>query len=414
MPVPRPPLLPEPDAVARLHSERVRSHVATLIARDGGWITLERYLREVLYAPGLGYYVAGARKFGAEGDFVTAPEMTPLYGATLAAPIATILEASGRREIVELGAGSGALAQSLITALDAAGAAPARYRIVEVSPELRIRQQVALAAVPVRVEWCAALPESIDGAIVLNEVLDAVPPHVVVRRDGVWLERGVALTDDGASSRGTTVPTGPADADGSRRVEAAATPTLALADRPLTDVVLRDLAAARFPPEGDYTSEINPGAEALVATLAGSLTQGAIVIADYGFAQAEYYHPQRSMGTLVGHYRHRVHADPLLWPGLTDLTAHVDFTAMAQAAHAAGLHVAGYTSQAAFLVAAGILDHLARVGPPESVPYLREAAAVQRLLSPAEMGELFKILILARDDGIVWRYLAGVDRSHRL
>ncbi|MCC7041462.1 MAG: SAM-dependent methyltransferase [Burkholderiales bacterium] len=409
MPVPRPPSLPEPDAVARLHSERVRSHVATLIAREGGWITIERYLREVLYAPGLGYYVAGARKFGAEGDFVTAPEMTPLYGAALAGPLATILAASARREIVELGAGSGALARSLIAALAAAGAAPARYRIVEVSPELKLRQQAALADVAIPLDWCSVLPESIDGAIVLNEVLDALPPHVVVRCDGVWYERGVTLAGADPSSGAVT-----SRRDGSPGVVRNAGPTLALADRPLADAALRELAATRFPPEGDYTSEINPAAEALVATLASRLGDGAIVIADYGFAQAEYYHPQRTMGTLVAHYRHRVHADPLLWPGLTDLTAHVDFTAMAQAAQAAGLHVAGYTSQAAFLVAAGILDHLARVGPPESVPYLREAAAVQRLLSPAEMGELFKILILARDDGIVWRYLADVDRSHRL
>ena len=408
--------MPEPDAAARAHSDRVRAHVAGVIAGAGGWITLERYLNEVLYAPGLGYYVAGARKFGADGDFVTAPEMTPLYGATLARPIAAILAASERREIVELGAGSGALAASLLAALAADGVAVTRYRIVEVSPELKARQQAALAGVGVPVEWCMTLPEAIDGAVVANEVLDAVAPHVIVRRGGAWFERGVApAVGEGsrAAPRGGREPAG-AEPAGAPSVPSASGPALVLADRPLADGALRALAEERFPPAIDYESEVNPAAEALVATLARALVRGAIVIADYGFPQAEYYHAQRATGTLVGHYRHRVHGDPLLWPGLTDLTAHVDFTAMAEAAHAAGLAVAGYTSQAAFLMAAGILDRLAGVGPPTAVAYLRAAAAVQRLLSPTEMGELFKILVLARDDGIVWRYFAGVDRSHRL
>ena len=391
--LPDSPAWPEPDAAARAHGERVAAHVRAVVAHAGGWIALERYLREVLYAPGLGYYVAGARKLGADGDFVTAPEMTPLYGATLAAPVATILDASQAREIVELGAGSGALATSLLAALAAAGVTVARYRIVEVSPDLRARQRAALAGAAVLVEWCDTLPDTIDGAVILNEVLDAVPPHVVVRRDGAWLERGVTVASgQNVASEGA----------------------LRLADRPLHDVGLRALAEARFPPVIDYESEVNPAAEALVATLARRLARGAIVIVDYGFPQGEYYLPQRATGTLVAHYRHRVHADPLFRPGLCDLTAHVDFTAVATAAHDAGLKVAGYTSQAAFLVAAGILDRLAAEGPADSMPYVRAAASVQRLLSPAEMGELFKVLVLAQDDGIVWRYFAGHDRSHRL
>lgn len=383
---PDPSALPVPDALARAHSERMVAHVRDAIAAAGGWITLERYLREVLYAPGMGYYVAGARKLGADGDFVTAPEMTPLFGAALAGPVAAILAASRAREIVELGAGSGALAASLLAALAQQGVAVARYRIVEVSPDLRERQRRALAAAHVPVEWCDALPSSIDGAIVMNEVLDAVAPHVVVRTGGQWYERGVTVEGD----------------------------ALRLEDRPLPEGPLRALAQARFPADIDYASEIAPAAEALVATLSQALAGGAIVMVDYGFPQAEFYHPQRAAGTLVGHYRHRVHADPFLWPGLSDLTAHVDFTAIATAAHEQGLAVAGYTSQAAFLVAAGILDRLAEAGAPDSVAYLREAAAVQRLLSPAEMGEIFKVLVVSRDDGIVWRYFAGHDRSHRL
>ncbi len=429
--------LPEPDEAARRHSGRVVAHLREVIAHEGGWIPLERYLREVLYAPGLGYYVAGARKLGADGDFVTAPEMTPLYGAALATPIATILDGSRAREIVELGAGSGALAASLLAALAAAGVAVSRYRIVEVSPELRARQRAALAGASVPVTWCETLPDAIDGAVVLNEVLDAVPPHVVARRDGAWFERGVALAAGegarpdhhaaGAHADGraaSAAGNGPGDVAvagndsgdvaQSGHDAASAAHALMRVDRPLRDATLRGLAAARFPPAIDYESEVNPAAEALVGTLARRLEGGAIVIADYGFPQSEYYLAQRSTGTLVGHYRHRVHADPLLWPGLSDLTAHVDFTAMATVAHEAGLKVAGFTSQAAFLVAAGILDRLAAQGAPESTTYIRAAAAVQRLLSPAEMGELFKVLVLARDDGIVWRYFAGNDRSHRL
>ena len=333
--------------------------------------------------------MAGARKFGAAGDFVTAPEMTPLFAQALARDVAAILAASAGREIVELGAGSGALAADLLDALARADASPSRYRILEVSPDLRERQRAAIAqrapAQLARVEWIAALPAAIDGAILMNEVLDAIAPHLVTRRDGVFLERGVAW--DGR---------------------------LAWEDRPLSDVRLRTLAAERFPREGDYTSEVNPAAEALVETLARRMTGGALVIIDYGFPQHEYYHRERREGTLMAHYRHRAHADPFLWPGLTDLTAHVDFTAMALAGERGGLTVAGYTSLAAFLLASGILERLAETGEPVSTAYLREAAAVQKLLSPAEMGELFKVLALAKGDGVVWSGFMAGDRTHRL
>ena len=387
---PRFPQLPEPDAAARAHSARVLAAVRAAIAAAGGFLTLERYLNEVLYAPGLGYYVAGARKLGPAGDFVTAPELSPLFGDTLATQVAAILAATRERTIVELGAGSGALAAQLLGALAQADALPARYAILEVSPELRERQRDTLAAqVPQalpRVAWLDTLPATIGGAVILNEVLDAVPPHVVVRRAHSWLERGVV--DRGGA--------------------------LAMAEQPLADARLRALAQARFPARGDYASELNPAAEALVASLARRLTEGALLVIDYGFPQAEYYHPQRSEGTLMGHYRHRAHADPLLWPGLSDLTAHVDFSAVAVAGESAGLHVAGFTSQAAFLLGCGILDRLARTGAPQQAAYLRAAAAVQQLTSPAEMGELFKVLALARSDGIAWPGFALNDRSHRL
>ncbi len=270
-----------------------------------------------------------------------------------------------------------------------ADAAPSRYRILEVSPDLRERQRAAIAQrAPTqlaRVEWIAAVPAAIDGAILMNEVLDAIAPHLVTRRDGEFLERGVAWEG-----------------------------RLAWEDRPLSDARLRTLAAERFPPEGDYTSEVNPAAEALVETLARRMTGGALVIVDYGFPQHEYYHRERREGTLMAHYRHRMHGDPFLWPGLTDLTAHVDFTAMALAGERGGLTVAGYTSLAAFLLASGILERLSETGEPVSTAYLREAAAVQKLLSPAEMGELFKVLALAKGDGVVWAGFMAGDRTHRL
>ncbi|MGE5088088.1 MAG: class I SAM-dependent methyltransferase [Candidatus Levyibacteriota bacterium] len=387
------PPLPVPDAAAREHSGRVVARVRDEIADGGGFVSFARYMEIVLYAPSLGYYVAGARKFGGEGDFVTGPELSPLYGAALARQVDAILRATGTQRIVELGAGSGALAASMLNALARCRAASApeslAYSILEVSPDLRERQHATIAAcAPAearRVDWLDRLPQDIEGVVVMNEVLDAVAPRIVARRGGAWFERGVAWKGE----------------------------SLAWDERPLADARLLALAQARFPADGDYVSEINPAAEALVATLARRLRAGALLIVDYGFPRAEYYHPQRSAGTLIGHYRHRSHADPFLWPGLSDLTAHVDFTAIAEAAEGAGMQVAGFATQASFLLGCGILDLLAATGAPESVAYLREAAAVQKLVSPAEMGEMFKVLLLSRGDA-AWPCLAVTDMTHRL
>jgi SAM-dependent MidA family methyltransferase len=384
-----PPSLPEPDAAARAHSAHVVAAVRAEIARAGGWIPFARYMQLVLYAPGLGYYVAGARKFGPAGDFVTAPETTPLFARAAAVQVAAILAATATREVVELGAGSGIFAADLMNALAAADALPSRYAILEVGPELRLRQREEIARrAPDHVgivEWLDALPATIDGTVVMNEVLDAIPPHLVARKHGEWFERGV---EDAGS--------------------------LHIADRPLRDPALRMLAAERFPAGGDYVSELNPAAEALIEDIGGRMTAGALLAFDYGFPQAEFYHAQRSEGTLMGHYRHHAHADLFLWPGLSDLTAHVDFTAMALAGERAGLEVAGYAPQAAFLLGCGILDLLAGCGDPVSASYLREAAAVHKLTSPAEMGELVKVLALAKSDNIAWPGFAVADRSHRL
>ena len=381
--------LPLPDEPARMHSARVVAHVRDEIARAGGFISLARYIELVLYAPGLGYYVAGARKFGVDGDFVTGPELTPLYGAAVARQLDAVLAGTGTREIVELGAGSGALAAAVLSELARRDALPSHYRILEVSPELRARQQSSIAAAAealhVRVEWLDRLPTSIDGVVLMNEVLDAIAPRVIARRSGKWLERGVVWVND----------------------------RLGIAERALDDARVRALAIARFAADGDYLSEINPAAEALVATIARRIGTGALLIIDYGFPQHEYYHPQRDAGTLVGHYRHHVHADLLLWPGLSDVTAHVDFTAMARAGERAGMHVAGFATQASFLIGCGLLDLLGTVGATDSIDYIRAASAVQTLVSPAEMGELFKVLLLARGESTV-RSVALTDMRHRL
>ena len=383
--------LPEPDAYARAHSARVRDAIVEAIGARGCFLPLRDYIALVLYAPGLGYYAAGAHKLGAAGDFTTAPEMTPLFARSIAPTVAAILATTHDREIVELGAGSGRLAVDLVRALEDAGAAPTRYTIVEPSPDLRERQRALVArespAWRDRVRWLDAPPERIDGAVVMNEVLDAIPPHVVARRGGVLHERGVALDRDGV---------------------------LVIAGRALADPRVERAARERFPPDGDYASEINLAAEALVEDLGRRLAGGAILAIDYGFPRAEYYHPDRRDGTLMAHYRHRATPDVFTWPGLADVTAHVDFTAIAEAGARAGLDVAGYATQASFLVGAGILDRLARTGEPSSPAYVREASAVQSLLSPAEMGELFKVIALERGEAIRWEAFARGDASHRL
>ncbi len=383
--------LPLPDSAARAHSERVAAHIREAIADAGGWITFARYMDLALYAPGLGYYAAGATKLGTAGDFVTAPELTPLFAAALATQVASILATTERREIVELGGGSGRLATDLLNALAARDALPSRYAILEPSPDLRERQLATIGRDAVahgaRVEWLGTLPATIDGAVIANEVLDALPVHLIARLGGEWLEQGVAWD---AVRNAFSWRAAPADA----RLAAA--------------------AARRFPAAGDYLSEINPAAEALVEDIGRRITRGAAMFIDYGFPATELYHPQRNRGTLMCHYRHRVHEDPFSWPGLTDITAHVDFTAMAGAGERAGLEVAGFAAQAPFLMGCGILDALATVGAPESTAYIKAAAAVQKLLSPAEMGELFKVLALAKSDGIAWPGFALADHRHRL
>jgi len=383
--------LPEPSSAARAHSERVVAAIRDELVSAGGYLPFSRYMQLALYAPGLGYYAAGATKLGRDGDFVTAPEMTPLFAIALANEVSAILGQTRSREIVELGGGSGRLAADMLAALASRDALPSRYSILEPSPELAERQRATLArdgaAHVDRIHWIDRLPDAIDGVLLANEVLDAIPVDIVGRREGMWLERGVRWDNESDQ--------------------------FAWSERPLGSD-LAAIAAARFPASVDYTSEINRAGEALVEDIGKRITGGAALFIDYGFPAAEYYHPQRDRGTLMCHYRHRAHDDPFQWPGLTDITAHVDFTAMAEAGERAGLRVAGFAALAPFLIGCGILDALAATGRPESKPYIVAASAVQKLLAPSEMGELFKVLALARAETIDGPGFALYDRRGRL
>lgn len=359
----------------------LQAHLAKAIGAAGGWIGFDRFMELALYTPGLGYYANETPKFGAMpgsgSDFVTAPELSPVFGQLLARQVREALDATATDEVWEFGAGSGALAAQLLEAL---GERVRRYTIVDLSGQLRARQQQRLAAFGDRVAWADRLPEQMQGVVVGNEVLDAMPVQLLARHggaaDGIWHERGVVLNAAGDGFAWADRPTGL---------------------RPPVDI------------EGphDYLTEIHPQGEAFMRTLAERLTRGAALLIDYGFGEDEYYHPQRHMGTLVCHRAHQVDSDPLADVGLKDITAHVNFTAMALAAQEAGLQVLGYTTQAHFLINCGLLSKL------ELLAQAPRAQAA-KLMMEHEMGELFKVLAVG--PGEAWQPLgfARGDRSHRL
>ena len=365
--------------------DRLLALVQRALAQSDGWIGFDRLMAFALYAPGLGYYANDLRKFGtlpgSGSDFVTAPELSPLFGRTLAVQVAQALKSTQTEEVWEFGAGSGALAYQLLTALPALpGAATPlpRYTIVELSASLRARQQQTLAVFGDQVRWVSELPAQFEAVLIGNEVLDAMPVQLLARMAGQWHERGVALS-------------------GGR---------LHWADRP---------TPLRLPLEvggdHDYLSEIHPQAEAFVRTLADRLVRGAAFFVDYGFPEHEYYHPQRHMGTLICHQGHRAGGDPLDELGLKDITAHVNFTGIALAAQSAGLDVLGYTSQARFLINCGLLSLLEDAT-------VQEKAQAQKLVTEHEMGELFKVIALGKSDALApaWEPLgfAQGDRTHTL
>ena len=382
MPLP----LPDSDALAASHA--LQQHIATAIEDAGGAIPFSRFMELALYAPRLGYYSGGAAKLGASGDFTTAPEITPLFGGALARAAAAII-AQSAPDIIEFGAGTGKLARDVLGALEGLGVTVASYTIIELSGELRARQQEALKDLP-QVRWLDGMPETFSGVVLANEVLDAMPVELVIRKDGRW-QRQMVTVENGA---------------------------FAFIQQPLPQELALQLARqipdAEHLPDG-YVTEIHPVAEGFMASLAGMMKggRGAAFLFDYGFPAHEYYLDQRMGGTLMCHYRHHSHPDPFYLPGLQDITAHVDFTAMALASQEAGLPVLAYMDQARFLLGCGIGELLLETSPDDAIRFLPQSKAVQKLVSPAEMGELFKVLVVGQGvdlpDAIV-----RADRSHRL
>lgn len=351
------------------------------------------YMAAALYTPGLGYYAGGAARFGSAGDFVTAPEVSSLFGQALARQVVDVLNQT-RPQMLEFGAGSGKLAADLLSALDNAGVTVERYAILEVSGALRAQQEATLRervpALAGKVVWLDAWPDEIEGCVIANEVLDAMPADRVTWQAGTPMMWGVSCAD---ASEG-----------------------LVLASQPATGALreaMEELAIEHALPDG-YTSEISLAARAWSADLAKRLTHGMALLVDYGFPASEYYHPQRDQGTLRGHYRHHAIDDPLFLPGLADLTVHVDFTAIALAAQEAGAVVAGYASQAQFLINCGIGELLAASDVADTRRHAAVAREANTLMSPAEMGELFKVLAFTRGLAHDGRGFSSGNRIHTL
>ena len=387
--------MPDPDPERLAHSDALARRIAARIVRDGGWIPFDAWMAHALYEPGLGYYSGPARPFGAGGDFVTAPELSPLFARCVARQIGQWFGHCAPT-VIEFGAGSGRLAADLLSALDAQGTPAEVYAIVELSADLRAAQHETIARhAPHRlpgVRWLDAPPTSIDGVVIANEVLDAMPVRLWEHEAGALHELGVACDRSGGFAWARR-PADDALRDAVvRALRASAEGAEARYGEPI--------AADPFARLGDvcYRSEVGEQAQAWVATIARSLKRGALLLVDYGFPAHEYYHPQRDRGTLVAHRRHRVHDDPLRWPGLQDLTAHVDFSAVHRAADAAGLELLGYVTQARFLTNCGMLAMAAEVaaGGVRSAADARALGALQMLLSEAEMGELFKVIACGR------------------
>ena len=365
--------LSKPDPDAKAYSEALKYRIADEIEAAGGWIGFDRFMDLALYAPGMGYYSGGARKFGAAGDFVTAPEISSTFSQTIATQTAQILALSAP-QIIEVGGGSGRMAADLLLELERRGSLPDTYHILELSGELRERQHATFTKrashLLSRVDWLDRLPEHFDGLVLANELLDAMPVHRVVWEDAEILERGVSWENSEFVWRNRAIK--------GRVLERA------------------QMLATEYPLPPGYTSEICLASADWTAAWAGILGQGALLLIDYGFPRHEFYHPQRDDGTLMCHYRHHAHGEPFFLPGLQDITAHVDFTAIVEAGFEAGLDFLGYTTQATFLLNCGLTEVLARTPIEDVMRYVPQAQAAQKLISPAEMGELFKVIALGK------------------
>lgn len=414
------PALPQIQEAAQRYSENARQKLAGLVNEAGpSGLPFARWMHAALYDPQAGYYAGAPLKFGdttapagtaLQGDFVTAPELTPWFGRALARQISSILTHLGTPHILEFGAGSGALAEHILQAL-LPHFPDLHYYILDVSSDLTQRQRQRLAPFGASVQWLNQLPDSFKGCVVANEVLDAMPVSLfewgndekvyelyVVNSD--THETG-SISEAGGQQPADHVDSGTAaSAFEFRRVPAG----------PALDQAVR----ARMPALPGYRSEVNLQAESWVAGMGQWLEQGIALLIDYGFPQHEYYHPQRSEGTLMCHLLHHAHSHALHFPGIQDITAHVDFTAMADAAIGGGLEILGYTTQARFLLNCGLLDMLNSLDAHDTATYAREIGPVQKLLSEAEMGELFKVLALGKNVDMDLAGFATGDRRHRL
>ena len=386
--------LPTPSRDAQKHSLKLLALIQQEIKKAGGWIDFSQFMQLALYEPQLGYYSAGNQKFGTGGDFVTAPEISALFGQTLAQQVAQILALSSG-SIMELGAGTGRLAVHLLHALEHLDCLPDQYYILDVSDHLRQVQLEYLQdrlspQLLRRVVWLNQLPVTFTGVVLGNEVLDAIPVHIVHTKIQGLFERGVMLAE-----QGLTWSDKPWD------------------DAPASGRHLLDEITKLSLPEG-YISEFCPAANGLIASLALTLERGVILMIDYGFSASEYYHPQRNLGTLMCHYQHYAHTDPLLNIGLQDITAHVNFSSIAYAGVDNGLQLSGFCSQAQFLMNCGILELMALVSPSDMARYAPLAAAAQKLLSPAEMGDLFKVIAFSKNMPVPLLGFTTGDKAHTL
>lgn len=367
--------LPSPDATSAAHSERCRAFIREQIHSAGGSLSFAEYMQHALYAPGLGYYVAGNTKFGADGDFVTAPEVSPIFGRVVARQCAAVLADIADGSILEFGAGSGRLAADVLKKLDALNMLPNQYLILEVSADLQDRQAALLRQeVPglvERVRWVSAAPSAHRGVIIANEVLDATPVERFVRRDQIQQLR-VALQGDAFVL-----------------IEMPAPDTLVNAVEAIEADLGDELAAG-------YTSEVALAAPAWTQDLVGALSEGAVFLFDYGLSRREYYAADRSGGWLRCHFRHHAHNDPLVLPGIQDITAWVDFSSVADAAAGAGAEIAGYVTQSAFLIAGGLDEELSSIAELPTDERLELSAQVKMLTLPGAMGEHFKCMALAK------------------
>jgi len=390
----QPASLPRPDEQSAEHSARVRDYLHKKIADAGGHISFAEFMHEALYAPGLGYYTAGSAKFGADGDFVTAPEVSPVFGRVLARQCTEVLGDIDNGEVLEIGAGSGRLAVDMLSAFDALDTMPKAYRILEVSPDLVRQQQKKLREelpqLVDRVQWLSDLPATFSGVIVANEVLDALPIERFVRRASGVSQLCVTTDDKGFAWLEKEAP---------ERLEAA--------------VLAIEADIGQVFPEG-YTSEVSMATPAWIADLARCLSLGALFLFDYGVSRREYYAPDRVDGWLRCHYRHHAHSNPLIHPGIQDLTAWVDFSSVAAAACEAELDILGYQSQSQFLMGGGLEIEMQGFRDLPTAQQIELSGQIKTLTLPGEMGENFKCMALGRGDIATPSALNFADRTHAL